>query len=41
MGAAAGEPPKLKLLKASFRPPKEEFWVWAIPVGEGMPPNDP
>lgn len=34
---AGGELAKLKLLKASFRPPKE-FCVWLIPVGDGIPP---
>ncbi len=31
---------KLKLLNASFSPPKE-LWVWLMPVGEGIPLIEP
>ena len=34
------ELPKLKPLNASLNPPIE-FWVWLMPVGEGIPVNDP
>lgn len=36
-GLTGGELAKLRLLKASFIPPKA-FWLWPIPVGELMPP---
>jgi hypothetical protein len=39
-GLGDGELAKLKLLKASLRPPIEPC-VWVMPVGEGMPLNDP